>query len=90
MWAKGTLPADQRLAANLVKWNFTKFVVNRDGQAVRSFGPKDSPKSMESCLRELLGVTGEVAGAWDGADADDEEEAPAAAPAPGGGEGKCG
>jgi len=28
---------------NAIKWNFTKFVVNKEGQAVARFGPTDDP-----------------------------------------------
>ena len=27
-----------------IKWNFTKFVVNKEGQPVARFGPTDDPK----------------------------------------------
>lgn len=37
-----------------VKWNFTKFLVGRDGQVVRRFAPKDKPESLESAIEALL------------------------------------
>jgi glutathione peroxidase len=38
-----------------IGWNFTKFVVDRDGNPVRRFGPGDTPEDMRPYLEELLG-----------------------------------
>lgn len=38
-----------------IKWNFTKFVVGRDGKVAYRFGPTDEPKDMEEKIVELLG-----------------------------------
>jgi len=38
-----------------VKWNFTKFVIDRTGTPVRRFEPRDTPEMMEGYLAELLG-----------------------------------
>ena len=37
-----------------IKWNFTKFVVDRDGKVVYRFGPTDEPKDFEDKIRELF------------------------------------
>lgn len=37
-----------------IKWNFTKFLVNRNGQPVARFGPQDAPSSFEAKIAELL------------------------------------
>jgi len=37
-----------------VKWNFTKFVINRNGKPVKRFAPTISPKQMEEYLLKLL------------------------------------
>lgn len=37
-----------------VKWNFTKFLVDRDGAVVRRFGPQDKPEAIEKHIAELL------------------------------------
>ena len=37
-----------------IKWNFTKFLVDRDGKVVKRFAPKDSPSSIEKSIRKLL------------------------------------
>lgn len=38
-----------------IKWNFTKFVVGRDGKVVYRFGPTDEPKDFEERIAELIG-----------------------------------
>jgi len=37
-----------------IKWNFTKFLVGRDGQVVKRFGPTDKPESIVSAVEALL------------------------------------
>lgn len=37
-----------------IKWNFTKFVVDRDGKVVYRFGPTDEPKDFEDKIKELI------------------------------------
>lgn len=37
-----------------IKWNFTKFLVDRDGNVVRRFSPKTTPGELESAIAELL------------------------------------
>ena len=37
-----------------IKWNFTKFLVNKDGEVIKRFAPKDSPKSLEKAITALL------------------------------------
>ena len=37
-----------------IKWNFTKFLINRDGMVVKRFGPKVEPKEIESSIQEIL------------------------------------
>ena len=37
-----------------IKWNFTKFLVDRDGKVVYRFGPTDEPKDMEEKVKELI------------------------------------
>ena len=36
------------LGTTAVKWNFTKFLVNRDGAVVSRFSPRDTPEDIES------------------------------------------
>ena len=37
-----------------IKWNFTKFLVNKNGEVVYRFGPTDKPEDMEDKIKELL------------------------------------
>ncbi|WP_124057950.1 glutathione peroxidase [Vaginisenegalia massiliensis] len=37
-----------------IKWNFTKFVVDRQGQVVARFEPTADMKLVEACIKELL------------------------------------
>ena len=37
-----------------IKWNFTKFLVNRDGNVVRRFGPTDQPDLIEAEVKKLI------------------------------------
>lgn len=37
-----------------IKWNFTKFLVNREGKVVKRFGPKDKPSSFEEEIKKIL------------------------------------
>ena len=37
-----------------IKWNFTKFLVSRDGKVAYRFGPTDKPEEMEEKIKELL------------------------------------
>jgi glutathione peroxidase len=39
-----------------IKWNFTKFLINRDGKPVKRYAPIKTPESMEDAIRGLLGV----------------------------------
>lgn len=41
---------------NNIKWNFTKFLVNREGEVVARFGPTDKPKSIESDIKKVLNL----------------------------------
>ncbi len=37
-----------------IKWNFTKFVVDKDGKVVYRFGPTDEPKDFVDKIKELI------------------------------------
>ena len=37
-----------------IKWNFTKFLVDRDGKVVRRYAPNDKPESLEKDIAALL------------------------------------
>ncbi|MEN6634559.1 MAG: glutathione peroxidase [Clostridiaceae bacterium] len=37
-----------------IKWNFTKFLIDREGNVVKRFAPTDTPESIESDIVALL------------------------------------
>ena len=37
-----------------IKWNFTKFLIDRNGNVVGRFGPTDKPESFEDKIREQV------------------------------------
>lgn len=37
-----------------IKWNFTKFLVDREGNVVKRFGPQRNPSQIESYIESLL------------------------------------
>jgi len=43
------------LGTEAIKWNFTKFLVDRSGKVVKRFAPKDTPESIEKDVAALLG-----------------------------------
>ena len=42
------------LGSEGIKWNFTKFLVDRTGQVKGRFGPATEPKALESAIEALL------------------------------------
>ena len=36
------------LGLRAIKWNFTKFLVSRDGRVVKRYGPRDPPEALEA------------------------------------------
>ncbi|VVB07668.1 unnamed protein product [Arabis nemorensis] len=40
-----------------IKWNFAKFLIDKDGNVVDRYAPTTSPLSIEKDLKKLLGVT---------------------------------
>lgn len=37
-----------------IKWNFTKFLINREGKPVKRFAPTDTPEKIEKDIQSLL------------------------------------
>lgn len=37
-----------------IKWNFEKFLINKEGKPVKRFSPKTKPAAIESSIKELL------------------------------------
>ncbi len=42
------------MGSQSIKWNFTKFLIDRNGQVVRRFAPTDTPEQIEGELVALL------------------------------------
>ena len=43
------------LGTEMIKWNFTKFLVDKNGQVVKRFAPQDTPASLAREIELLLG-----------------------------------
>ena len=42
------------LGTEAIKWNFTKFLVGRDGKVVRRYAPTDKPEDLDSAVAAAL------------------------------------
>lgn len=42
------------LGTRAIKWNFTKFLIDRDGSVVRRYGPGDKPANIAADIESLL------------------------------------
>ena len=42
------------LGSDSIKWNFSKFLVDRSGKVVGRFAPTDTPKALESAIEAVL------------------------------------
>lgn len=44
----------KKLLGSQIKWNFTKFLIDREGHVVDRFEPNDKPEKLESYIQALL------------------------------------
>ena len=51
-WLKAQAPGV--LGSKGIKWNFTKFLIGRDGKVVRRYAPTDKPEKLERDIEALL------------------------------------
>ena len=51
-WLKRKAPG--LMGTRSVKWNFTKFLVGRDGKVVRRYAPTDTPEALDKDIAALL------------------------------------
>jgi glutathione peroxidase len=49
-----TAEAPGLLGSKAIKWNFTKFLVGRDGRVVRRYAPQDKPESLAKDIEAAL------------------------------------
>ena len=42
------------LGSEAIKWNFTKFLVDREGNVVRRYAPNDTPESLAGDIEKVL------------------------------------
>jgi glutathione peroxidase len=42
------------LGSTVIKWNFTKFLVGRDGQVIKRYAPLDTPASLAKDIEAAL------------------------------------
>jgi len=52
VWLKGEKSGV--LGTETIKWNFTKFLVDRGGRVLKRYGPADSPEKIDNLVDDLL------------------------------------
>ena len=50
-----TAEAPGLLGSKTIKWNFTKFLVGRDGRVIRRYAPQDAPQKLAGDIEAALG-----------------------------------
>ena len=53
-WLKAEAPG--LLGSQAIKWNFTKFLVGRDGRVIRRYAPQDAPAKLANDIEAALQV----------------------------------
>ena len=51
-WLKAEAPGI--FGSKNIKWNFTKFLIGRDGKVVRRYAPTENPEKLETDIEALL------------------------------------
>ena len=51
-WMKAEKPG--LMGSKAIKWNFTKFLIGRDGHVAKRYGPTDAPKTIAKDIEQLL------------------------------------
>ena len=54
LWKFLKAEAPGLLGTQTVKWNFTKFLVGRDGRVLKRYGPGDTPESIAADVEKAL------------------------------------
>ena len=50
-----TAEAPGILGSKAIKWNFTKFLVGRDGRVIKRYAPQDAPEKLTEDIEQALG-----------------------------------
>lgn len=53
-WLKTEAPG--LLGSQGIKWNFTKFLIGRDGRVIKRYAPQDKPESLAKDIEAALGA----------------------------------
>ena len=56
LWKWLTAEAPGILGTKAIKWNFTKFLVGRDGQVLKRYAPTDKPEQLTRDIEAALGA----------------------------------
>ena len=54
VWKWLTAEAPGFLGTKAIKWNFTKFLVGKDGQVIKRYAPTDKPESLKADIEAAL------------------------------------
>ena len=54
LWQWLSAQAPGLLGSTSIKWNFTKFLVGRDGEVIRRYAPTDTPQSLTGDIEAAL------------------------------------
>jgi glutathione peroxidase len=54
VWKWLTEQAPGLLGSKAIKWNFTKFLVGRDGQVIKRYAPTDKPESLKKDIEAAI------------------------------------
>lgn len=58
-WLKSSRPG--LLGTEAIKWNFTKFLLGRDGKVINRYAPADKPQALRTDIERALGQPAGVA-----------------------------
>jgi glutathione peroxidase len=51
-WLKASAPG--MLGSEAIKWNFTKFLIGRDGRVIKRYAPNENPEAMRADIEAAL------------------------------------
>ncbi|MBS0444827.1 MAG: glutathione peroxidase [Proteobacteria bacterium] len=54
LWKWLTAEAPGILGTKAIKWNFTKFLIGKDGEVIKRYAPNDTPESLQKDIEAAL------------------------------------